>query len=57
MKKSEPKIKTSEELLLSFELTVIEAVKAANGWSRRSEAKLSKEIDELKAEILQRMGT
>lgn len=57
MKKSEPKIKTNEELLLSFELTVIEAVKAANGWSRRSEAKLSKEIDELKAEILQRMGT
>lgn len=57
MKKSEPKIKTSEELLLSFELAVIEAVKAANGWICRSEAKLSKEIDELKAEILQRMGT
>lgn len=49
------KIQTNEELLDEFENVVTELVKAANGWNRKSERKLSKSFDELRAEILHRM--
>ena len=43
------------ELLEMFENVLSESVKACNGWSRRSEAKLNIQCDKLKKEILKRM--
>ncbi len=47
---------SNEELLEQFDNTITELTKAVNGWSRRSESKLCKEADKLKAEILRRMS-
>lgn len=45
----------NEELLRLFENAITEATKAANGWSRKSEAKLARDIERLHTEILRRM--
>lgn len=46
---------SNSDLLLEYERVLSEAVKAANGWNRRSEEKLNREADVLKAEILRRL--
>ena len=49
-------MKSNEELLEQYENLLAEVVKAANGWNRKSEKRLSRELDELRSEILRRMG-
>ena len=49
------KNQTNEKLLDEFENVVTELVKAANGWNRKSERKLSDSLDKLRTEILRRM--
>ena len=50
------KNETNNELLDEFENVIAELVKAANGWNRKSERKLSESYEKLKTEILRRMG-
>ena len=49
------KNETNNELLDESEYVITELVKAANGWNRKSERRLSESYEKLKAEILQRM--
>ena len=46
---------SNSDLLLEYERVLSEAVKAANGWNRRSEEKLNREADVLKVEIVRRL--
>lgn len=48
-------MKSNEELLRNYENVLTEAVKAANGWNRKSESRLNKEAEKLRTEILSRM--
>ncbi len=48
-------LKSNEDLLKEFEDVVVEYVKASNKMSRKSEAKLSRDAERLRSEILRRL--
>lgn len=50
------KKETNQDLLDSFEITIMELTKAANGLSQRSEASLGRRAEKLKTTILQIMN-
>lgn len=50
-------IKSNENLLAEFENVIVEYVKASNNMSRKSEAKLSRDAEQLRVEILRRLGS
>jgi len=47
--------KTNSELIDAYEAVIIELTKVANGWNRKSEAKLGREADKIRSEIIRRM--
>ncbi|WP_303436088.1 hypothetical protein [uncultured Oscillibacter sp.] len=47
--------KSNKDLLKEFEDVVVEYVKASNKMSRKSEAKLSRDAERLRSEILRRL--
>lgn len=49
-------LKSNEDLLKEFEDVVVEYVKASNKMSRKSEAKLSRDAERLRSEILRRLA-
>ena len=55
MKKGDESKMSSDKLLDTFEWVVTAWTKAANGMNHKSERKLNREYDALKAEILRRM--
>lgn len=55
MRKGDERKMSNEGLLDTFEWVVTEWTKAANGMNHKSERKLNREYDALKAEILRRM--
>lgn len=55
MKKGDERKMSNEGLLDTFEWVVTEWTKAANGMNHKSERKLNREYDALKAELLRRM--
>ena len=48
-------LKSNKDLLKEFEDVVVEYVKASNKMSRKSEAKLSRDAERLRSEILRRL--
>lgn len=47
--------KDNVDLLDEFEIIIAEATKAANGWSRKSEARLNERAKKLRSEVLRRL--
>lgn len=56
MRRNSETIKSNENLLEEFENVIVECVKASNNMSRKSEAKLSRDAERLRVEILRRLG-
>lgn len=57
MRRNSETIKSNENLLAEFENVIVECVKASNNMSRKSEAKLSRDAERLRVEILRRLGS
>lgn len=57
MRRNSETIKSNENLLAEFENVIVEYVKASNNMSRKSEAKLSRDAEQLRVEILRRLGS
>ena len=57
MRRNSETIKSNEDLLAEFENVIVEYVKASNNMSRKSEAKLSRDAEQLRVEILRRLGS
>ncbi len=57
MRRNSETIKSNEDLLAEFENVIVEYVKASNNMSRKSEAKLSRDAERLRVEILRRLGS
>lgn len=57
MRRNSETIKSNENLLAEFENVIVEYVKASNNMSRKSEAKLSRDAERLRVEILRRLGS
>lgn len=57
MRRNSETIKSNEDLLAEFENVIVEYVKASNNMSRKSEAKLSRDAERLRVEILCRLGS
>lgn len=55
MSRNSETIKSNKDLLKEFEDVVVEYVKASNKMSRKSEAKLSRDAERLRSEILRRL--
>ena len=55
MSRNSETLKSNEDLLKEFEDVVVEYVKASNKMSRKSEAKLSRDAERLRSEILRRL--
>lgn len=57
MRRNSETIKSNENLLAEFENVIVEYVKASNNMGRKSEAKLSRDAERLRVEILRRLGS
>ncbi|WP_304634307.1 hypothetical protein [uncultured Oscillibacter sp.] len=55
MSRNSETLKSNKDLLKEFEDVVVEYVKASNKMSRKSEAKLSRDAERLRSEILRRL--